>query len=1251
MWLALVAGLLALPFLSLPGRYVFDTRDPLWFNPGAYLSRALVLWRSSPYLGHEQHDGIVVPMGIVVWLLRSAGLSMWVAERLWHGLLLFTATAGTILLMDGLRGRKSILAPATAGLAYSLTAYSFGYGLFVSAVFLPYVLLPLLLLITLKGLSDRRMFWPALFGLTTLLMGGGNGAPQGFVLLTTVALIAWAVAVERTVALRTALAFAGWSLLFVIGMNAYWLFLLRSSEVTNALTFSEQPSVINVSSSASEAIRGLGFWQFYGGDQFGPWVPAVRAYLTSVPLILAGVAIPVGAIVSAWLVRWRYRLFFLLLAVISVFVAGGLFPVSSPTPFGRFLTWMYDHVPGAAGLRTTYKVTAQINLGFALLVGFGLAALWRASARLRRPQLARGLALALAIAVIGGNAYPLWAGKLYNPARGVGLIPFYWQRALNELDQRDDRYRVFFAPATTWTTYRWGSIKEGVIADDPTLAAITPRRLPVGQRYGSNLVAAVEQPYFDELSAAGTSQLLRYLGVSYVVLQNDIDWQRSHTARPARLQVLLRDPALVPFTSFGIPGLAVPPGSAGSDDPDLSVERILPPVQVLAVTAPSRYIRAEGADPVIVSGDGYGIAEASRQGLLRGGPPVLYSGTLTPKTLEAVLGQAHPSFVITDSNRRRVWYFTGPRSPHSYTLPAGQTIDGRDIGYRLFGDREATQSVAVYPGLRSISASHYGSLFGSEPQYRPANAFDQDPSTVWALGGGRNPLGQWIQAALDRPALLSSLTISVPAAGWTHHVTQVRIGFSDGSSVTRALLPRGATNISFSPRRTNFVRVEVEAVSRQQESGLPGVAIGDIDVPGFQAAEMVQVPTDLFDTARSSRVGLAGLAEAPLAYVFERARTGGVGQVDEEAGILRRFETPAPIALTLSGSVHLNPASPDDEIDRALLGPLPVRVTSSSRLLNNPRLRGSAALDGDPRTAWVPAEAKGAWLTVSFAKHTIDHLVVDTAAGPEHSPVLGVRATFSDGSSVEGQPDDFGTGTITMDFPPRSVSSLTLEIEKVFAAGSTRPPPVAIQEVHIPEVQPVQVRDGAPMPCYVGPGLSLDGGFVPAQASGTVGDLLSGRTVGLHTCGDQPIRLGSGAHDLIAHGAFQADVLTLATPGFGRGPVQAPPPAVDFATRRDGGFDVQVSGATGPYHLVIGQNFDEGWRASIDGADLGPPLLLDGYSAGWRIERAGSYTVTVRYGPQRTYTIAVMVTALAAAAACLIIGRELLRRRRKVRRT
>src|SRR2546422_8604369 len=238
MWLGLAVALIGLPLLSLPGRYIADSHDVVWFAPGWYLRHSFTLWQQSPFL---QGQSSLAVMAAVVGLLRSLGLSVWAAQRIWYGLLLFVAAAGMVLLVDHLRGRRSVAAPLTAALLYTLGPYTFGYGLLVSAQFPPYALLPLLLLVAGKGLSRRGLLWPALFGLTVFAMGGGNGAPQAFAMVPVLAYGLWVVLVERAVPPRTALAFAGWSAAFVAGPNAYWVISLSPEGVPNAVALRGQP--------------------------------------------------------------------------------------------------------------------------------------------------------------------------------------------------------------------------------------------------------------------------------------------------------------------------------------------------------------------------------------------------------------------------------------------------------------------------------------------------------------------------------------------------------------------------------------------------------------------------------------------------------------------------------------------------------------------------------------------------------------------------------------------------------------------------------------------------------------------------------------------------------------------------------------------------------------------------------------------------------------------------------------------------
>ena len=95
----------------------------------------------------------------------------------------------------------------------------------------------------------------------------------------------------------------------------------------------------------------------------------------------------------------------------------------------------------------------------------------------------------------------------------------------------------------------------------------------------------------------------------------------------------------------------------------------------------------------------------------------------------------------------------------------------------------------------------------------------------------------------------------------------------------------------------------------------------------------------------------------------------------------------------------------------------------------------------------------------------------------------------------------------------------------------------------------------------------------------------------------------------------------------------APAPAGLRVTERSpAGMTIHAGTAAGPYYLVAGQGYDRRWRATMDGRPLGPPLLLDGYSVGWRITDPRPHRFEVAFAPQRAAG-----WALAASTAGLVL--------------
>jgi arabinofuranan 3-O-arabinosyltransferase len=74
--------------------------------------------------------------------------------------------------------------------------------------------------------------------------------------------------------------------------------------------------------------------------------------------------------------------------------------------------------------------------------------------------------------------------------------------------------------------------------------------------------------------------------------------------------------------------------------------------------------------------------------------------------------------------------------------------------------------------------------------------------------------------------------------------------------------------------------------------------------------------------------------------------------------------------------------------------------------------------------------------------------------------------------------------------------------------------------------------------------------------------------------------------------------------------------------------------------FVFGEGHNTGWRANLDGNDLGASVIVDGGAHGWWIEPStSSQTLTIAFTPQRTLNIALAVSALFVMASVIVAVR------------
>ncbi|HWE65732.1 MAG TPA: alpha-(1-_3)-arabinofuranosyltransferase family protein, partial [Acidimicrobiales bacterium] len=428
----LLAGLAYIPLLLVrPGVVTPDTKTYLYLDPGRFLSQVAFMWNPTVGLGtvNHQYIGYLLPMGPFYGILALIHVPVWVAQRLWLGSILFAAGYGILYLSRTLKLRGP--GPVVAALAYMLSPYFLQYAGRISVILLPWAGLPFLVAFTMKALHRGDWRMPALFALVVAVVSGINATAIIYVGVAPILWLVYAVVVLREATWRQAWAAALRIAVLTLGACLWWMagLLVEAGYGVNVLKYTETVPSTSATSNASEVLRGLGYWYFYGSDHLGPWTQAAVRYTQSIGLLITSYAVPVLAVVAAALLRWRERAYFIALVALGLVLSVGPFPFSHPTAVGGVLkAFMTDTTAGLA-LRSTDRATPVLLLGLAMLLGSGVTALWR------RFSVA-GVVTALVVAglVVANNPSLFNGDTIANNFTQPSTLPSYQQQAISHLN-------------------------------------------------------------------------------------------------------------------------------------------------------------------------------------------------------------------------------------------------------------------------------------------------------------------------------------------------------------------------------------------------------------------------------------------------------------------------------------------------------------------------------------------------------------------------------------------------------------------------------------------------------------------------------------------------------------------------------------------------------------------------------------------------------------------------------------------------
>lgn len=445
------------------------------------------------------------------------------------------------------KGKRTI--PFLAALFYFLNPFSLTqiWGRALSYQFFSFALVPSFLLFFVLSLQTKNLIYCFMAALLTFFLSNAYLSPAVVITSWTGVIIYLILFLYKNRHDNKTLIFGIFSfillLIFWVSINFFWIYptIMHGQEMlTQNLTVNDSIKSLKGLSpnSVIQNVIRLIHREYYDGtypDFFNSFFVVLISWL--LPLFTV-FAIPVVK-------RSSYFLFFVLLGIISVFVA-----IGANFPTGWLLLWLFKTFPILQVLRNPYEKFG-INLVIALAPFFAFGVIQLSSKLagiLKKPQFKSFFVSSFILGYFVVLVWPYWDNSFAGGTKANFWIdiPPYYNEANNWFNKQAGDFRILHLPPIPeeGITYTWQYPYEGVeasefIFDKSSIA----RNTSVNSGYYSALLEKLsinqklkDLPYWSndnkEFKEDSLAAELAKLNIHFIIVHFDVDFEKRRAIDP-----------------------------------------------------------------------------------------------------------------------------------------------------------------------------------------------------------------------------------------------------------------------------------------------------------------------------------------------------------------------------------------------------------------------------------------------------------------------------------------------------------------------------------------------------------------------------------------------------------------------------------------------------------------------------------------------------------------------------------------------